>query len=76
MHGSPIPVNSSAILRGKTMKGALFGGLKAKSDIPLLVKSYKDKVILIISFNKNIIYDVKFYKYSVILFGARFPSLY
>ncbi|XXG86453.1 hypothetical protein AAC387_Pa11g1347 [Persea americana] len=43
MHGSPIPVNSSAILRGKTMKGALFGGLKAKSDIPLLVKINKDK---------------------------------
>lgn len=53
MYGSPIPVNSSAILRGKTMKGALFGGLKAKSDIPLLVKRSMDKVIIIISFNKK-----------------------
>ncbi|KAJ8625024.1 hypothetical protein MRB53_033554 [Persea americana] len=43
MYGSPIIVHSGAILRGKTMKGAWFGGLKPKSDIPLLVKRYMDK---------------------------------
>ncbi|KAG6785603.1 hypothetical protein POTOM_007172 [Populus tomentosa] len=29
---------------GKTLTGALFGGLKAKSDIPILLKRYMDKV--------------------------------
>ncbi|KAJ8625022.1 hypothetical protein MRB53_033552 [Persea americana] len=43
MRGSPIPVSSLDILRGKTMTGALFGGIKAKSDIPLLLKRCMDK---------------------------------
>ncbi|XP_058096909.1 alcohol dehydrogenase-like 7 isoform X1 [Magnolia sinica] len=43
MHGSPISINHAEILKGRTITGSLFGGIKAKSDIPLLVKRYMDK---------------------------------
>lgn len=32
------------LLSGKTITGSLFGGLKAKHDIPILIKRYMDKV--------------------------------
>lgn len=32
------------LVNGKTISGSLFGGLKPKSDIPILVKKYMDKV--------------------------------
>lgn len=40
MHGSPLSVSSFEILRGKTVTGSYFGGVKAKSDIPFFVKKY------------------------------------
>ena len=43
MHGSDLNVNSSQILRGRSVMGSLFGGLKPKSDIPILAKKYIDK---------------------------------
>lgn len=43
MHGSDLNVNSSQILRGRSVMGSLFGGLKPKSDIPILAKKYLDK---------------------------------
>ncbi|KAJ4967566.1 hypothetical protein NE237_019415 [Protea cynaroides] len=43
MHGAPIRVDSFEILKGKSISGSLFGGIKAKSDIPRLAKMYLDK---------------------------------
>ncbi|KAJ8762498.1 hypothetical protein K2173_007937 [Erythroxylum novogranatense] len=43
MHGTPISLNPYEILRGRTVSGTLFGGLKPKSDIPILAKKYLDK---------------------------------
>ncbi|GMP45875.1 hypothetical protein CsSME_00014238 [Camellia sinensis var. sinensis] len=40
---SPFNINYPEIIRGRTIEGALFGGLKAKSDIPFLIKKYLDK---------------------------------
>ncbi|KAJ4951336.1 hypothetical protein NE237_028168 [Protea cynaroides] len=45
MHGAPISINSSDILKGKSIAGSLFGGIKAKTDIPRLAKMYLDKEI-------------------------------
>ena len=43
--GSQITFPCSDVLAGgKTLTGSLFGGLKAKSDIPILLKRYMDKV--------------------------------
>nr|WDQ28025.1 ADH92 [Catharanthus roseus] len=42
MQGSPICLNSYDLLRGRTVMGCLFGGLKPKSDISNLVKKYLD----------------------------------
>ena len=44
MHGSPLNLNPYDILRGRSICGSLIGGLKAKSDIPILAKQYMDKV--------------------------------
>lgn len=44
MHGSPLSVSSFEILRGKTVTGSYFGGVKAKSDIPFFVKKYLHNV--------------------------------
>ncbi|KAK9130110.1 hypothetical protein Sjap_010597 [Stephania japonica] len=43
MHGAPLSINSMEILRGKSVMGSLFGGMKPKSDIPLLAQRYLDK---------------------------------
>ncbi|KAF5461915.1 hypothetical protein F2P56_017975 [Juglans regia] len=43
MHGSPLTVSSYELLRGKSVIGSFFGGLKPKSDIPLLIRKYLDK---------------------------------
>ncbi|KAJ9673897.1 hypothetical protein PVL29_023444 [Vitis rotundifolia] len=43
MHGSDLNVNPYQILRGRSVMGSLFGGLKPKSDIPILAKKYLDK---------------------------------
>ncbi|KZV20101.1 alcohol dehydrogenase-like 7 [Dorcoceras hygrometricum] len=42
--GARISFSSSEVLHlGKTIQGSLFGGLKPKSDIPILIKRYIDK---------------------------------
>lgn len=44
--GSQLSLSSFEVLHsGKILMGSLFGGLKAKSDIPILLKRYMDKVI-------------------------------
>ncbi|KAI3842398.1 hypothetical protein MKW92_047557 [Papaver armeniacum] len=43
MHGAPLSINTYELLRGKRIEGSLFGGIKAKTDIPLLAQSYLDK---------------------------------
>ena len=46
MHGSPISLNSIEILKGRSVCGTFFGGLKPKSDIATLAQKYLDKVHL------------------------------
>ncbi|KAK3038870.1 hypothetical protein RJ639_028592 [Escallonia herrerae] len=42
--GSQLNFSSSEVLlHGKTLSGSLFGGLKPKSDVPILLKRYMDK---------------------------------
>ncbi|XP_026391139.1 alcohol dehydrogenase-like 2 isoform X2 [Papaver somniferum] len=43
MHGAPLSINTYELLRGKSIEGSLFGGIKAKTDIPLLAQSYLNK---------------------------------
>ncbi|KAK1260747.1 Alcohol dehydrogenase-like 7 [Acorus gramineus] len=43
MHGAPISISTLEILKGRSIVGSLFGGIKTKSDIPILVKRYLDK---------------------------------
>ncbi|KAM7516851.1 hypothetical protein LguiA_006434 [Lonicera macranthoides] len=43
MHGSEVSISPQDILRGRTVTGSMFGGIKPKSDIPILVKKYLDK---------------------------------
>ena len=46
MPGAKLSLSSFEVLHsGKSLMGSLFGGLKAKSDIPILLKKYLDKVI-------------------------------
>ena len=43
--GAKLSFSSFEVLHsGKQIMGSLFGGLKAKSDIPVLLKWYMDKV--------------------------------
>uniref|UniRef100_A0A7N2N697 Alcohol dehydrogenase n=1 Tax=Quercus lobata TaxID=97700 RepID=A0A7N2N697_QUELO len=42
MHGSQLSLNPYEFLRGRSVIGTLFGGIKPKSDIPLLAKKYLD----------------------------------
>ncbi|KAK7828668.1 alcohol dehydrogenase-like 1 [Quercus suber] len=42
MHGSQLSLNPYEFLRGRSVTGTLFGGIKPKSDIPLLAKKYLD----------------------------------
>ncbi|KAL9446856.1 hypothetical protein AB3S75_014512 [Citrus x aurantiifolia] len=51
MHGSPISLNSIEILKGRSVCGTYFGGLKPRSDIATLVQKYLDKVHLRSSFH-------------------------
>ena len=46
--GAAFKVNSFEIINGITITGALFGGLKPKSDVPMLINKYLHKVNLII----------------------------
>ncbi|KAG0480334.1 hypothetical protein HPP92_011192 [Vanilla planifolia] len=40
MHGEPVSIESTRLLEGRCIMGSLFGGIKAKSDIPTLAKQY------------------------------------
>uniref|UniRef100_A0A0D3D7D0 Alcohol dehydrogenase-like C-terminal domain-containing protein n=2 Tax=Brassica oleracea TaxID=3712 RepID=A0A0D3D7D0_BRAOL len=42
-NASPISLDSRAIIRGRSVHGSLFGGLKPKLDIPILVDRYLKK---------------------------------
>lgn len=57
MHGQPLSLNCYEILRGKTVSGSFFGGLKPKSDIPLLVNKYLNKEL---DLDKFISHEIKF----------------
>ncbi|KAM0950499.1 putative alcohol dehydrogenase [Dioscorea sansibarensis] len=50
MHGQPLCLDSRRILEGKWITGSLFGGIKAKTDIPILAKQYLDKELHLDSF--------------------------
>ncbi|KAG2265355.1 hypothetical protein Bca52824_072434 [Brassica carinata] len=43
-NASPISLDSRAIIRGRSVHGSLFGGLKPKLDIPILVDRYLKKI--------------------------------
>ena len=46
--GSNLTLPSGEVLMsGKTLTGRLFGGLKPKTDVPMLAKRYLDKVFTI-----------------------------
>ena len=44
MHGAQVSLNPYEFLRGRSMIGSLFGGVKPKSDIPVFAKKYLDNV--------------------------------
>ncbi|KAH7653994.1 Alcohol dehydrogenase protein [Dioscorea alata] len=50
MHGQPLSLDTRRILEGKWITGSLFGGIKAKTDIPILAKKYLDKELHLDSF--------------------------
>ncbi|URE18191.1 leucine rich repeat domain containing protein [Musa troglodytarum] len=43
MHLSPISINTVEILQGKSIIGSLLGGIKPKTDIPILMNRYLNK---------------------------------
>ncbi|CAN1233793.1 Alcohol dehydrogenase-like 5 [Linum perenne] len=43
MHGSPLLVNPYELVRGRSISGTYFGGLKPRTDISILAKKYLDK---------------------------------
>ncbi|XP_055835767.1 alcohol dehydrogenase-like 1 isoform X1 [Solanum dulcamara] len=40
MHGTPLSINPYELTAGKTITGSLFGGVKAKVDIPIFAAQY------------------------------------
>ncbi|KAB1204020.1 Alcohol dehydrogenase-like 1 [Morella rubra] len=50
MHGSPLTLSPYEIQTGRSITGSMFGGLKPKSDIPLLAKKYLDKELALDAF--------------------------
>ncbi|KAK9216914.1 hypothetical protein WN944_008926 [Citrus x changshan-huyou] len=56
--GSQLSLSSFEVLHsGKILMGSLFGGLKAKSDIPILLKRYMDKEL---ELDKFVTHEMKF----------------
>ncbi|KAA8538117.1 hypothetical protein F0562_027725 [Nyssa sinensis] len=43
MHGTPVSISPYEIALGRSIMGSMFGGVKSKSDIPILVKKYLDR---------------------------------
>ncbi|CAK9149052.1 unnamed protein product [Ilex paraguariensis] len=50
MHGSPISIHPYTITEGRSVEGSRFGGMKAKSDIPMLAKKYLDRELTLDGF--------------------------
>ena len=44
MHGAQVSLNPYEFLRGRSVIGSLFGGVKPKSDIPVFAKKFLDNV--------------------------------
>ncbi|MCL7032280.1 hypothetical protein MKW94_016271 [Papaver nudicaule] len=57
MHGAPLSINTYELLKGKRIEGSLFGGIKAKTDIPLLAQSYLNKELHL---NEFITHEIDF----------------
>ncbi|KAK6939039.1 Alcohol dehydrogenase-like, C-terminal [Dillenia turbinata] len=56
--GTMLSLSSSEVLHsGKSLMGSLFGGIKAKTDIPVLLKRYMDKELRLDEF---VTHEVKF----------------
>ncbi|CAJ2653811.1 unnamed protein product [Trifolium pratense] len=56
--GSKVSINSNDILfQGKTLMGSIFGGLKPKTDVPILFKRYMDKEL---NLDEFVTHEVKF----------------
>ncbi|KAE8731415.1 Alcohol dehydrogenase-like 7 [Hibiscus syriacus] len=56
--GAELKLSSSEVLvSGKTLTGCLYGGLKTKTDVPLLIKRYTDKELTVDEF---VTHEVKF----------------
>jgi len=56
--GAKLSLSSFEVLHsGKSLMGSLFGGLKAKSDIPILLKKYLDKELQLDEF---VTHEVRF----------------
>ncbi|KAL0016865.1 hypothetical protein SO802_003934 [Lithocarpus litseifolius] len=56
--GAKLSLSSFEVLHsGKSLVGSLFGGLKAKSDIPILLKKYLDKELQL---DKFVTHEVRF----------------
>lgn len=58
-NASPISLDSRAIIRGRSVHGSLFGGLKPKLDIPILVDRYLKKVFDYSNFELSKLYADK-----------------
>ncbi|XP_074270838.1 alcohol dehydrogenase-like 1 [Silene latifolia] len=48
--GTPLCINTLSMMTGKTVSGSLFGGIKAKSDIPVLAQRYMNKELCLDGF--------------------------
>ncbi|KAL4271331.1 hypothetical protein GQ457_13G007970 [Hibiscus cannabinus] len=56
--GAQLNISSAEVLgSGKILTGSLYGGIKAKSDIPVLLKRYTDKELVVDEF---VTHEVKF----------------
>ncbi|KAK9757626.1 hypothetical protein RND81_01G174900 [Saponaria officinalis] len=48
--GTPMSINTWSMMRGITVTGSFFGGIKPKSDIPLLAQRYMNKELCLDGF--------------------------
>ncbi|KAK9757629.1 hypothetical protein RND81_01G175200 [Saponaria officinalis] len=49
-HRSPMNIDTWSIIRGKTVTGSCFGGIKPKTDIPILAQRYMNKELCLDGF--------------------------
>ncbi|XP_038703216.1 alcohol dehydrogenase-like 1 isoform X2 [Tripterygium wilfordii] len=59
MHGSPLSLNCYDMLNGRSLSGSLFGGIKPRSDIPLIANKYLEKELCL---DKFITHEVSFHE--------------